>query len=131
MKTKTLCRIAPILIFLSFTFFTCPTKEDLTPLDITGKWILDSVYAGCSETDSVLLQQAMALRKKTSFTFNNDSTFIRASLKDSIKGRYSARTNRLDLDEGHGSIALTIKTKNDSLFTFVHRGHIVFVLKKK
>ena len=131
MKRKLIMSITLPLIVIAFTFFHCPSKKDLQPLDLTGEWKLDSIYFCSLPPDSAQLVFADELKSISSFRFNADSIFNRVSVNDSTAEKYYATNSILYIDEGKGFTSYSVKSKNDSLFEFAYKRNLMLVLKKQ
>ncbi|MES2372985.1 MAG: hypothetical protein V4557_10425 [Bacteroidota bacterium] len=136
MKSKTITAIiiaAALVIFSAVLFFN--KKQPVQPVfNITGEWKLDSVYATQVPTNSswhLSYDLFNDPKNKPIVTFHTDSTLNGPALKDSTSEKYYLKGSILYIDEGKGYLSYSIKTMNDSLFEFINKDSVVFVLKKK
>jgi len=135
MKSKTIPAmiIAAALIILTYLLFFNKNKQQTHPFNITGEWKLDTAYPVQPVNDSIQRLIATITDKRAPFlyVFGSDSSFSRRSSKDNTSEKYYLRDSVLYFDEGYGFTPYPVKTMTDSLFEFVNKDSIVFVLKKK
>jgi len=134
MKRQTITATLLATALLIFVFFKFINNKETRSFNITGEWVLDSVYAMHPVADSTtkLLNGSFGDPKnKPSLKFNADSTFSRSSSTDSSSEKYYLRDSVLYVDEGKGYLSYPVKTMTDSLFAFMNKDSVVFILKKK
>ncbi len=134
MKSKTIPAIiiAVALVILTYLLFFNKNKQQ-QPFNITGEWKLDTAYAAQPVNDSIqkLIATVIDKRAPFSFIFGSDSSFSRRSSKDNTSEKYYLRDSVLYFDGGYGYEPHPVKTMTDTLFEFVNKDSVVFVLKKK
>ncbi len=134
MKRQTITATLLAAALLIFVFFKFINNKETPSFNLAGEWKLDSVYAVHPVTDSTkeLLNGSFGDPKnKPLLKFNADSTFSGPLSKDSVAEKYYLRDSVLYVDEGKGYLSYPVKTMTDSLFTFMNKDGLVFVLKKK
>ena len=134
MKTKVFTAITLAAIFCMFTFFQCdPRNKPSATTNIAGEWMVDSIYACYSTTDS--MRQEIAIRlvteKKKKFLFNTDSSFIRKSSTNSDSGSYYVQYGTLYLNEDKEFHPHYFEALSDSIFHFRYKDNMMFILKRK
>jgi len=134
MKSKTIVAMIIAVALLTFAFLKFSGKKETQPFNLTGEWVLDSTYSISPHPDSLLLLHATIFgdpKNKPSLQFNTDSTFRGPSTKDSAVEKYYVRDTALYINEGKGYLPYPIKTMTDTLFKFIDKDTVVFVMKKK
>ena len=134
MKSKTITAIiiAAALAVFSYVLFFTKTQQQ-SSFNISGKWKLDSAYATQPINDSIqqLLLATIDSNAVTYYKFNADSTFNLLSSKDSTSEKYYLHDHVMYFDHGYGYEAYPVRTMTDTLFEFINKDSIVFVLRKK
>jgi hypothetical protein len=134
MKTSIFTAITLAAIFCMSTFFTChPEPKPPLNFNIAGEWRVDSIYTPYRINDS--MQHEIDLRlvneKKKRFLFYPDSSFIKESSTDSSSGKYYMRYGYLCLDDSKGAYPYHLQIMSDSMFSFVYKDNMIFILKRE